>query len=269
MPTAAAARYAQPGRSTDATTGLSGIEPKIAAFVPSRTSPGLNRMIARARSWLVWAGDDRDDDRRDDEDRDDRRGGVRATRRPGRDERRDPAEQAGHEHAWSRNRGTAAISSASPVAGSGATKTRPTNRMRYGATVDREERDHQPEDLGQRVVGAGQDPREVERQDAVALVAPEQLGRLGGAEQHDQDADEAVVGLVADRRGLLEASPPGPACAASAANPTASTAGRIASPASVNGAILARPPRPIPKHARIVWVNSARTALRRPSRGPA
>ena len=64
------------------------------------------------------------------------------------------------------------------------------------------------------------------------------------------------------------APPAGPACAASAANPTATTAGRTASPASVNGAILARPPRPIPKHARIVCVNSARTALRRPRRGP-
>ena len=49
----------------------------------------------------------------------------------------------------------------------------------------------------------------------------------------------------------------GPACAASAANPTARTAGRMARPASANGAILARPPRPIPKHARTVCVNSA------------
>ena len=62
----------------------------------------------------------------------------------------------------------------------------------------------QAAELGQRVVGARQHPREVERQDAVALVAPEQLGCLGGAEQHDQDADDPVVGGVADRRGVLE-----------------------------------------------------------------
>ena len=62
----------------------------------------------------------------------------------------------------------------------------------------------QPAHLGERVVGAGQDAREVQRQDAVALVATEQLGRLRGAEQHDQDADEAVVRVVADRRCLLD-----------------------------------------------------------------
>ena len=37
----------------------------------------------------------------------------------------------------------------------------------------------------------------------------------------------------------------------------------MASPPRMNGAILARPPRPIPKQARRLWVNSARTALRR------
>ena len=54
------------GRATP-TTGLSGIEPKIAAFVPSRTSPGLNKTTSRARSWLVRSADELDDDRRDDD----------------------------------------------------------------------------------------------------------------------------------------------------------------------------------------------------------
>ena len=96
------------------------------------------------------------------------------------------------------------ISSAARSTGSGATRTRPTNRTTYGATSTRKQRRDQAADLGQRVVGPGQGPREVERQDAVALVAPEQLGRLRGAEQHDQDADEAVVRLVADRRCVLD-----------------------------------------------------------------
>ena len=55
MPTAAATRYAQPGRASDATTGLSGIEPKIAAFVPSRMSAGLRKTTIRAKSSLAWA----------------------------------------------------------------------------------------------------------------------------------------------------------------------------------------------------------------------
>ena len=53
MPTTAAAIYAQPGRPIELTTGFSEIEPKSAALVPSRTSPGLNRMMNRARSWFV------------------------------------------------------------------------------------------------------------------------------------------------------------------------------------------------------------------------
>ena len=119
--------------------------------------------------------------------------------------------------AWSTNRGTCPSSLDSPVTGSGATRTRPTNRTTYGEISTRKQGRHQAADLGQRVVGPGQRSREVERQDAVALVAPEQLGCLGGAEQHDQDGDETVVGLVADRRRIT--SPPPPACAASAAKP--------------------------------------------------
>jgi len=40
----------QPGRFAAATLGLSGIEPKIAAFAPTRMSPGLRRTEARAMS---------------------------------------------------------------------------------------------------------------------------------------------------------------------------------------------------------------------------
>ena len=73
------------------------------------------------------------------------------------------------------------------MTGSGRDQHPPDEQDEVRRELDQEERRHQPADLGQGVVGAGEDPREVERQDAVALVAPEQLRRLGRAEQHDQD----------------------------------------------------------------------------------
>ena len=180
MPTAAATMYAQPGRSSEATTGLSEIDPKIAAFVPSRMSAGLRKMMNRARSWVArfptsatmiggmmktamiaavaYA-----------------RRGVQAAISPD-----TPAEQARRRAPpWSEEpRDRADLVADSPSTGSVATKTRPTNRMMYGARSTEEEGQDEAADLGQRVVGPGQDAREVQRQDAVALVAPEQLGCL-------------------------------------------------------------------------------------------
>ena len=125
---AAVPTYSQPGRSSDVTTGLSGIEPKIAAFVPSSTSVGLNRTIARARSWFVrppmmatmiggmmktamidavaYA-----------------RRGVQAAITLA-----SPPSSPATRAAWSTKRGTWPISLESPVTGSAATSTRPTNR---------------------------------------------------------------------------------------------------------------------------------------------
>ena len=97
MPIAAAPRYAQPGRSTEATTGLSGIDPKIAALAPSRTSRGAEQDDHPGEVLARQVGDDADDDRRDDEHGDDRGRGIRAAGRPGGDERRDPAQEAGDE----------------------------------------------------------------------------------------------------------------------------------------------------------------------------
>ena len=51
------------------------------------------------------------------------------------------------------------------------------------------ERGHEAGEAGERVVAPAQGPGEVQRQDAVALVAPEQLRRLGRAEQDERDRD--------------------------------------------------------------------------------
>ena len=192
--------------------------------------------------------DQRDDDRRDDEERDDDRRGVGPSRRIRGDQRGQAAEQPGGQQApAATNCGTDPISFWIPVTGSGATKMRPPSSRTCGHEDQQQQRDPQAAGLGQGVVDAGQDPREVQRQDAVALVAPEQLRPLGGREQHDQDDDDAVVRGEPDGRGVLEdrAPPPG-AWAASAEIPTASTAGRRARMPRTIGTILARPPRPIP-----------------------
>src|SRR4029079_12759988 len=71
-----------------------------------------------------------------------------------------------------------------------------------GQQVEDEQRRHEPEDPGERVVGPAEGAGEIEREDAVALVASEQLRRLRGAEEADdrgtrQDREHRVV---ADRR---------------------------------------------------------------------
>ena len=107
---------------------------------------------------------------------------------------------------WRRNLGTAPISFEQAGDRIGRDQDAPDEKDHVRRELDDQQRGDQATELGQRVVGAGQHAREVERQDAVALVAPEQLGCLGRAEQHDQDADDAVVARVADRRGVPELS---------------------------------------------------------------
>ena len=67
-----------------------------------------------------------------------------------------------------------------------------------------EDREEEPAGPGDGVVRPGQDPREVQRQDAVALVAPEQLRRLRRAEQHDERRGQALVRVMPDRRVRAE-----------------------------------------------------------------
>ena len=135
---------------------------------------------------------------------------------------------------------------------------------------EQQQRHPQGAGLGQGVVDAGQDPREVQRQDAVALVAPEQLRALGRREQHDQDHDDARgrwrSGRATPPRGSRRR--PG-AWAAIAEMPTARTAGRRAQPTERDRDDLGAPAaadaeaRPQRRSGR-----APPRAARRPSRGP-
>ena len=60
-----------------------------------------------------------------------------------------------------------------------------------------EQRDAEGGELGEHVVEAADRPAEVERQDVVAHVVDDQLGRLGGQEDGQQRADAPQVVLVA------------------------------------------------------------------------
>ena len=60
-------------------------------------------------------------------------------------------------------------------------------------------------DPGQRIVLAAQGAREVQRQERVPLIPPEQVRGLGGTEQHDQNPDHAGIRVVADRELIVQA----------------------------------------------------------------
>ena len=251
MPTRGRARYGCAGQVERDDRGvLSEIAPKIARVRAVEDVARAEQDEDRARSRSpVSDVSERDDDRRDDEHGDDRRPWRRRAGASRPRSARTAAEQA-------RRRagpGTGTGGTAGRLVGQagGRVRRRPGRARRTGSICGTrstiEQGDDQPGDLGQRVVGPGERPREVQRQDAVALVTAEQLGRLGGAEQHHQGhADEPVVGLVPDRRGALERIA-GTRLGDERRDtrPRRSPAGSRGRRA-MNGAILARPPRPIP-----------------------
>ena len=148
---------------------------------------------------------------------------------------------------WSRMGSRLGDSSSQPVPGSGAVEQASDEQQQLRHEHHQQQPGDQPAGPRQRVVGPRQGAREVQRQHAEALVATEQLGRLGGAEEHHEHGDDAGVGVVLDgREADSRREPPGPACAMSAAMPTATMAGMSARPASAKGTILARAPRPMP-----------------------
>ena len=167
-------------------------------------SAGLRKTTILAKSSLDWLADDGHDDRRDDEHRDDRGRRVGTARRVGGDEAGQPAEQSGDQQALDQEAGHGADLFAEAGDRIGGDQHPPDEQDDVRRELDGEQGGDQATDLGQGVIGPGQDAREVERQHAVALVPPEQLGRLGGTEQHDQDADDPVVARVADRRRVLD-----------------------------------------------------------------
>src|SRR6185369_13494442 len=67
-----------------------------------------------------------------------------------------------------------------------------------------EDGEHEPEQSAEGVVGPAQGTGEVQGEHAMALVAPEQLGRLGRAEQEDDRGDRAEVFVEADQVGVVE-----------------------------------------------------------------
>ena len=120
---------------------------------------------------------------------------------------------------------------------------------------------------GEGVVGSAKRAREVERQDPVPLVAPEQLRCLGRAEQDDDRRDRREVRVVADRRVVGDApARTEPQRQRQDADDRERRQDR--QPAEEERRDLGSPPRPMPSAVRRLCMNSDRTAWARPSRGP-
>src|SRR5215212_1804534 len=158
---------------------------------------------------LADRSDDAGDDARDDEGRDDPRDRVCPPGRERRDRHRQATEQARRDRGL--QDGCAELGQVVDRALEhvGREQDLAEEQERVRQQLEQEERHDEAAHSGEGVVLAAQRPREVQRQQLVPLVAPEEVRRLRGAEQDQEDPDGVRVGLVADRQRLFERAPTG------------------------------------------------------------
>src|SRR5439155_20920991 len=150
------------------------------------------------------AEDDLGDDAGQDEQGNDASRGVGPPGGEGGDRHREAAEHAGDDERLGDDRRKRRQVIRERAGDVGGQEDPADEEDRHRQQEQDEQGDAEPGEPGESVVAAAERTGEVEGENAVALVPGEQLRRLRGAEQGDEDRDRPVVRVVAERDGALE-----------------------------------------------------------------
>ena len=241
-------RTPSPAGSPRARPGCPANVPKTAALSPSIRSAGLSRIRMRDDVAEGPVRDDRDDDRRDDEDRDDRGRRVGASRRPGRDDRGHAAqERCGQDGDDEIARDVRELIARTRSTGSAAARMPPSGEHDLWRERHHEDRPG----TGRRSARArSRCASGLARRTAAARRSAGRARTAPGACAAQNSMTRVAVRpwYVSWRIGDASASsPPAPACDGQGRDADRQERGQRSSrTSSVNGAILARPPRPMP-----------------------